>query len=58
MLIGIAITFSSLLRGASYTSSIKTVTQEQILLWDQGFDRDGKQVWGTTKAGYVFDKLK
>jgi len=51
-------TCPSELRGASYASSKVTVTPAQILSWDQGFDKDGKQVWGATKAGYVFDKLK
>jgi hypothetical protein len=51
-------TCPSELRGASYASSKVTVTPTQILSWDQGFDKDGKQVWGATKAGYVFDKLK
>jgi hypothetical protein len=51
-------TCPSELRGASYASSKVTVTPTQILSWDQGFDKDGKQVWGATKAGYVFDKLQ
>lgn len=51
-------TCPSELRGASYAASKVTVTRTQILSWDQGFDKDGKQVWGATKAGYVFDKLK
>ena len=51
-------TCPSELRGASYASSKVTVTPTQILSWDQGFDKDGTQVWGATKAGYVFDKLK
>lgn len=51
-------TCPSELRGASYASSKVTVTATQILSWDQGFDKDGNQVWGATKAGYVFDKLQ
>ncbi len=51
-------TCPSELRGASYATSKVTLTATQILSWDQGFDKDGKQVWGATKAGYVFDKLK
>jgi len=50
-------TCPSELRGASYATSKVTVLQNQILSWDQGFDKDGKQVWGAEKAGYVFDKL-
>ena len=51
-------TCPSELRGASYASSKVTVLQNEIISWDQGFDKDGKQVWGATKAGYVFEKLK
>lgn len=50
-------TCTSELRGASYATSKVTVLENQILSWDQGFDKDGKQVWGAEKAGYVFDKL-
>jgi CpeT protein len=49
-------TCPSELRGASYASSIVTVTKNEILSWDQGFDKDGKQVWGAEKAGYEFIK--
>lgn len=51
-------TCPSELRGASYATSKVTVTPNQILSWDQGFDKDGKQVWGAVKGGYIFDKLK
>ena len=51
-------TCPSELRGASYASSKVTVTPNQILSWDQGFDKDGKQVWGAVKGGYIFDKIK
>ncbi|PKP16909.1 MAG: hypothetical protein CVU07_05395 [Bacteroidetes bacterium HGW-Bacteroidetes-23] len=50
-------TCPSELRGASYASSKVTVTPTQILSWDQGFDKDGKQVWGAVKGGYIFDKI-
>ncbi|WP_298151225.1 chromophore lyase CpcT/CpeT [Flavobacterium sp.] len=50
-------TCPSELRGASYATSKVTVTANQILSWDQGFDKDGNQVWGAVKSGYIFDKL-
>lgn len=50
-------TCPSELRGASYATSKVTVSETQILSWDQGFDKDGKQVWGAVKAGYIFDKI-
>jgi CpeT protein len=49
-------TCPSELRGASYASSKVTVTENEILSWDQGFDKADKQVWGAEKGGYVFVK--
>ena len=51
-------TCPSELRGASFANSKVTVTENEILSWDQGFDKEGKQVWGATKAGYEFIKIK
>ncbi|WP_353086155.1 chromophore lyase CpcT/CpeT [Flavobacterium sp.] len=50
-------TCPSELRGARWANSKVTVTQNTIISWDQGFDKDGKQVWGATKGGYEFIKL-
>ena len=50
-------TCPSELRGASWANSKVTVTKNEILSWDQGFDKDGKQVWGATKGGYEFLKM-
>lgn len=50
-------TCPSELRGASFANSIVTVLENQILSWDQGFDKEGKQVWGATKGGYKFIKI-
>jgi len=49
---------ASELRGASYATSEVRITPEQLLSWDRGFDAQGKQVWGATKGGYVFKKIK
>ncbi len=46
----------SSLRGARYATSIVTVFEGQIESWDQGFDSEGKQVWGATKGAYLFKK--
>lgn len=51
-------TCPSELRGASFANSIVTVTQNEIHSWDQGFDKEGKQVWGATKGGYRFVKIE
>lgn len=46
------------LRGAKYASSKVTVMSDRLISWDQGFDAEGKQVWGATKGGYIFLKQK
>ena len=51
-------TCPSELRGASFANSIVTVLKNEIVSWDQGFDKNGKQVWGATKGGYQFIKIK
>jgi len=50
-------TCPSELRGASWANSKVTITENTIHSWDQGFDKDGKQVWGATKGGYEFIKI-
>lgn len=51
-------TCSSTMRGATYATSEVTVTKDGIISWDRGFDKEGKQVWGAEKAGYIFDKVR
>lgn len=51
-------TCGSTLRGATYAMSEVKISQGKIVSWDQGFDADGKQVWGATKGGYIFLKKK
>ena len=48
----------STLRGASYATSTVEVRPGVVTSWDQGFDADGKQVWGAEKGPYVFKQLK
>ncbi len=48
----------STLRGASYATSTVRVEDSKIESWDQGFNAEGEQVWGATKAGYVFNKKR
>ncbi len=45
-------------RGASYATSIVTISTDRLVSWDQGFDENGNQVWGAVKGGYVFDKIE
>lgn len=46
------------LRGALYTTSQVVINEHQMISWDRGYDRGGKQVWGATIGGYIFKKLK
>ena len=46
------------LRGATYATSKVNVYENKIISWDQGFDADGKLVWGAEKMGYEFVKIK
>jgi hypothetical protein len=44
------------LRGAKYATTKITLQKNKLISWDQGFDATGKQVWGATKGGYIFEK--
>ena len=46
----------SSLRGAKYATSKVTLKKQMLESWDQGFDAEGKQVWGAVKSGYEFVK--
>lgn len=45
------------LRGAAYATSEVKLWKDKLVSWDRGFDKEGKQVWGAEKGGYVFKKL-
>jgi hypothetical protein len=47
----------STFRGAAYATSEVEVRAKSLVSWDRGYDADGKQVWGATEGGYVFDRL-
>lgn len=47
---------TSELRGATYATTEVTITKNQMLSWDRGYDQSGKQVWGATTGGYLFKK--
>jgi len=46
------------LRGASYATTEVTITKDQMISWDRGYNATDEQVWGATKSGYIFDKVK
>lgn len=45
-------------RGAAYAAAEVLISATQMISWDRGFDQEGRQVWGSTKGGYVFDKIE
>jgi hypothetical protein len=47
---------TSVAPGAVYTTCRVTVAPDILIAWDQGFNAEGKQVWGATKGGYIFRK--
>ncbi len=47
----------STLYGASYATSKVLIKAGMLTSWDQGFDADGKQVWGATEGPYQFIKI-
>lgn len=44
------------LRGAVYATSEVTLQPDRMVSWDRGFDGQGRQVWGATGGGYVFQR--
>ena len=48
----------SQLRGATYATSEVTITPNEMISWDRGFDLNDQQVWGSTVGGYIFKKIK
>jgi CpeT protein len=42
--------------GASYTTSKVTINDQRMISWDQGWNKEGLQVWGAVKGGYIFEK--
>ena len=42
--------------GSSIATSEVEIYEDKLISWDRGWTEDGKQVWGSTKGGYVFIK--
>lgn len=42
--------------GATYATAKVKLNDTRMESWDQGWNSEGKQVWGATKGGYVFMK--
>jgi CpeT protein len=46
------------LRGATYATTKVFITEDKIISWDRGIDQIGSQVWGATKGGYIFKRIR
>jgi len=44
--------------GASYATTELELTNTYMSSWDQGWNSNGVQVWGSTVGPYMFDKLQ
>jgi CpeT protein len=44
------------LRGAAYTTSKVWLSANEMRSWDQGFNNEGLQVWGSTAGPYIFKR--
>ncbi|MCH2152975.1 MAG: chromophore lyase CpcT/CpeT [Phycisphaerales bacterium] len=42
--------------GASYLTSDVTLRSDRILIWDRGYDSEGRQVWGATTGPYIYKR--
>ena len=43
--------------GATYTMSDVSLSADELVTWDRGYDASGKQVWGSTKGPYMFTRI-
>ncbi len=41
---------------AAYTTTKVVIDPKKMISWDQGWNEEGKQVWGAEKGGYIFIK--
>lgn len=44
------------LRGASHATSEVTISADDLITWDRGYNAVGRQVWGSTRGGYRFKR--
>jgi len=45
-------------QGATYTMSDVTLSADELVTWDRGYDAAGAQVWGSTKGPYIFRRMR
>jgi CpeT protein len=44
-------------RGSSYTTTDFKVYETAVHSWERGWDKNGKQVWGSSKGHYIYKKI-
>ncbi len=44
--------------GTMYATTEVRITELGFYSWDRGWDKDGVQVWGTVKGGYMFKRIR
>lgn len=49
---------SNAVRGATYGTTETSVTSQQLIMWERGYNAAGAQVWGSIHGGYVFKKAE
>ncbi|MBP6402222.1 MAG: chromophore lyase CpcT/CpeT [Bacteroidia bacterium] len=45
-------------KGAAYATSEVTITENELISWDRGYNDKDEQVWGAEKGGYHFLKIR
>lgn len=48
----------SLRTNSEYSKNQLAVSQDTLISWGRGFDKDNNQVWGKTKSGYILQKVQ
>ncbi len=48
----------STLRGASYATTETSISNQQIITWERGYNASGVQVWGSIHGGFIFKKIE
>lgn len=49
---------ASELSSAAYATAELTVTDQELVFWDRGFNAEGTQVWGPAHSGYLFKRVE
>lgn len=48
----------SLTANSQYSSNRLAISQDKLVSWGRGFDKENNQVWGKTDSGYILQKLQ